>query len=922
MPFHPVCFRFSRWTSIVLLLFLHVALCCLAAWQAFTGDFDTGTVELMAVNIARGEDFPLFWYGLHYAGALEAYLAAFFIRIFGFSELALCLSPIFFSTLWILATYLLFSEIFDHRAGLTAAIIAIFPGYFLHYYCYSLSGGYSVILGLGTMIFWLGMRVYNRAPAGYSLCGHILAIGCLAALSLWVHFFVFPYLLITALLLLLYWQRRNYTLRIIFCYCAGACVAFLGLIPFFLVTQTGEGSGSVTGFLFHRQHFLKSLHVLWTYDLLKMVAWKAPETLQEAFTWLFPGYLFLIVLLSAVMILVVYRYCRGATRAAVFSPLLFVLFFLLFFLFHRMAVIPSPRYVLGIWAMYTGMIWACFSVWSRDKRAVFAVILLLWIGYNGLGDFIFIRNLAPVSQQHRVNTRESVALAARHGLTSVILLGDDYYGFGGQKLSAFAGNAIHFVSSDKERYQKNAQDAEGDPDYGLMCSSRSRTRVRDALAPLGVRYREDQQGGNTLFFDFSRPFFHEKSLLTGFQVRIAGHNSGESRNLFDRNISTEVAWQGNSEGVIEFIFDEEQLLSRITLFGMPSQEEGLVQGLPLSYRLETAGEGEVSFSPFYSVHNKVNQSYVQGGHVYVSGYFGKTECRFAPRRVKKLRIILAPGHEVHLGEIGIFSASDTVSDSLHDEVEKIISELQAKRITFTITDRWLSSQLIARHKTTESLPALPRFNPRFAVQNYSRILVPEPGTALVVDRSVANDCQQQIVGMYGAGVINKRMDLDRYSLFFFNNSSPKKEKGLLYWNGHLLLRMTDYTQMASLNLSGTGIGVIDPVHEKSKGFYHDGWTNGHGRLYNLGLVPGNEHLLVLVTGGHAPVQGDPDRLRLSLTVNGRVVPPLGRDKTCYFFRLPDTLDTIEAIGLSSVPFRPGNGDWRVLGIDVRRFLVF
>lgn len=922
MLFPSVHFRFSWWKSLVFLLFVHVALCCLAAWQAFTGDFDTGTVELMAVNIARGEDFPLFWYGLHYAGALEAYLAAFFIRIFGFSELALCLSPIFFSTLWILATYLLFAEIFDHRAGLTAAVAAVFPGYFLHYYCYSLSGGYSVILGLGTMIFWLGMRVYTRAPTGYSLCGHILAIGCLAALSLWVHFFVFPYLLITALLLLFHWRRRNYGLRVILCYCAGACVSFMGLIPFFLVTQAGEGSGSVTGFLFSRHHFLKSFHTLWTYDLLKMVAWKASGYWKDAFTWFFPGYLLLVVFLSAVMILVLYRRSRDANRAAIFSPLLFVLFFLLFFLFHRMAVIPSPRYVLGIWAMYSGMIWACFSVWSREKRAVLPIILFFWIGYNGLGNFVFIQNLAPVSQQHRINTRESVALADRHGLTSVILLGDDYYGFGGQKLSAFAGNAIHFVSSDKERYQKNAQDAEGDPDYGLMCASRSGARVRDALALLGVSYREEQQGGNTLFFDFSSPLFHEKSLLTGFKVHIAGHTSGESRNLFDRNISTEVAWQGNSEGTIEFIFAEEQLLSRITLFGMPSREEGLVRGLPVSYRLESAGEGETSFSSLYRVHNKVNQSYVQGGHVYVSGYFGKTECRFTPRRVKKLRIILAPGHAVHLGEIGIFAASDFVSDSLNDEVEKIISELQAKKIAFTITDRWLSSQLIARHKKTERLPALPRFNPRFAVQNYSRVLVPASGTALVVDKSVAGDCQQQIVGMYGAGVIGRRVDLNTYSLFFFNDYRSKKEQGLLYWNGHLLVRMTDYNQMATLNLSGTGIGAIDPVHEKSRGFYHDGWTNGHGRLYNLDRVPGKERLLVLVTGGHAPLQGDPDKLRLSLTVNGRVVPLLGRDKTCYFFRLPATLDTIEEVGLSSITFRPANGDWRVLGIDVRRFLIF
>lgn len=75
---------------------LYGAMCLYGSWKGFTGNFDTGTVELMAVNIAKGNDFPLFWYGLHYAGALEAYVAAAMIRLLGFSELTLTLSPIVF----------------------------------------------------------------------------------------------------------------------------------------------------------------------------------------------------------------------------------------------------------------------------------------------------------------------------------------------------------------------------------------------------------------------------------------------------------------------------------------------------------------------------------------------------------------------------------------------------------------------------------------------------------------------------------------------------------------------------------------------------------------------------------------------------------------------------------------------------------
>ncbi|HHB75958.1 MAG TPA: hypothetical protein ENK84_05380, partial [Desulfobulbus sp.] len=153
---------------------LYAVMCLYGSWKGFTGNFDTGTVELMAVNIAKGDDFPLFWYGLHYAGALEAYIAAAMIRLFGFSELALTLSPITFSILWIIATSLLFTEIIDRKAGLIAAIAVIFSGYFSWYYSFALSGGYSIILALGTLIMWLGVRVYRRNPSRARLCVHSL----------------------------------------------------------------------------------------------------------------------------------------------------------------------------------------------------------------------------------------------------------------------------------------------------------------------------------------------------------------------------------------------------------------------------------------------------------------------------------------------------------------------------------------------------------------------------------------------------------------------------------------------------------------------------------------------------------------------------------------------------------------------------
>ena len=42
---------------------------------------------LAALHIARGEDFPVFFYGQEYMGTLEAYLAAPLVALFGPSVL-------------------------------------------------------------------------------------------------------------------------------------------------------------------------------------------------------------------------------------------------------------------------------------------------------------------------------------------------------------------------------------------------------------------------------------------------------------------------------------------------------------------------------------------------------------------------------------------------------------------------------------------------------------------------------------------------------------------------------------------------------------------------------------------------------------------------------------------------------------------
>ena len=59
-------------------------------------DADESIVGLMAMHIAEGREFPVFFYGQHYLGALESYLAAMGFAVWGPSPMALRLVPLVF----------------------------------------------------------------------------------------------------------------------------------------------------------------------------------------------------------------------------------------------------------------------------------------------------------------------------------------------------------------------------------------------------------------------------------------------------------------------------------------------------------------------------------------------------------------------------------------------------------------------------------------------------------------------------------------------------------------------------------------------------------------------------------------------------------------------------------------------------------
>ncbi len=114
-------------------------------------DADEAIVGIMGKHILEGKTSPVFYYGQHYMGSLEAYLAASMFQIFGVSEIGLKLVPLFFSILLIPIVYVLGAVIAGRTGGrLSALFLAVAPASML-LWSSKARGGFAELIFIGAL---------------------------------------------------------------------------------------------------------------------------------------------------------------------------------------------------------------------------------------------------------------------------------------------------------------------------------------------------------------------------------------------------------------------------------------------------------------------------------------------------------------------------------------------------------------------------------------------------------------------------------------------------------------------------------------------------------------------------------------------------------------------------------------------------
>ncbi|MBA3006395.1 MAG: glycosyltransferase family 39 protein [Proteobacteria bacterium] len=901
------------------------------SWFSYTSTFDTGTVGLMSVNIVHG-DRPLFFYGQPYFGALEAYLAAMFVFLFGFSEFVVSLSPISFSLGWVVFSYLLFSRIHNRTAGLVAAACTAFPGYYVFWYSIATYGGYSVILCIGTAMLWLSLRMLQENVQKTSLAVHAACVGILMGIGIWVHPLSFPYIAIAASMLGIFVLRERFRFDIVLSLMGTAIVGLTGFVPFYF--ETGSFLGGVSESVqISWAGVVKALSNLFGTNIFDLLIWNFIHTIE------IPIVRYLVVygslsLLSIAFLLALYALIccklKQLQKINYLIPFSYCLLFLMMYVQHHMATIKAPRYAINFWCMLLCMLWS-LAIAGQKKRILkitASVLFCIWLGYQVAGTVLFIAGNADHACSEQEIARDIVSAALANNLKSVVTYGDSYFGLKGQKFSMYSQNKIAFTHADSERYQPNAQFAETDLNRGYLSTAESKISLENTLKELGVGFTVEQIHDYFLFTNLhSRPQF-SMQVIPSEEIQFVSSDNEKIEmvgELFqDRSQDVGSDLKTITGQTLSFDTGKVRKLCALWMFTWQDPSANKWKG-PGRYEVYTSLDG-IHYDEIYSSLPETGNGFHAGPGIYIGGPWGKVETLFAPVLARYVRVLFLEKSSSPITELFFFQTDGSLRQDSPDDIAQLIQLIVDQNIDFVLADRWLSARLreVFKEESKEEI-ALPRHSTKYKNKPLRYFVKPELGQALICEKAVAAECEKVLIRQYGQSVISNRFDLQNYSLFTLADAEIRLDlpnPSALLWNGHFPLQTKDMSLLAPW-FNDMGLPVWRADLTKTKGVYRDSWTNGDARFYDLNytIQPGKDQELLLYTHGWRP-DNEMSSLQLTLTANNQILLPFKKkEQNAYIFSIPETLVRLNSLKIESTRFIPLSKDSRKLGIDINRIEI-
>lgn len=204
---------YGIWACIIIVIATSLRLFLIAqGWPHSNADEDT--MGIMGLHIAYLGEHPIFFYGQHYMGTLEAYIAAAFFRLFGSSVFMLRLGPVLMFALFLCNMYLLASLLYTKKLALITLLLLTVGSSIMLDTEFVAIGGYPELLFLGSLSLllatWLVISPDQYTSPRKRLL-RLIAYGCwglAVGVGFWSDFLMLAFILVSGLLLLAFCWRE------------------------------------------------------------------------------------------------------------------------------------------------------------------------------------------------------------------------------------------------------------------------------------------------------------------------------------------------------------------------------------------------------------------------------------------------------------------------------------------------------------------------------------------------------------------------------------------------------------------------------------------------------------------------------------------------------------------------------------------
>ena len=515
-------------------------------------DADEAIVGLMGKHILEGRGIPVFYYGQHYMGSLEAILASISFYFFGVTPFALSLVPLLCGVLLGPLMYCLAAALAGPVAGRVAALLMAVPPSALVIWSTKARGGFVEILVLGAIALLVTIRWFQGSS---TRLGFPVVLGFVLGLGWWVNnqivYFIVPIGICSVLVLGRDLLGSSIRLSRLAAVVGAGLLAFgVGSCPYWLYNFE-RGFPSLGMFAFAPADEIGKQASGLFYQAIPILLgavrfWHTEEIFPHAIAAAYAIYLvLLVVLLIARRKEVAQLFFGRINRASPVEllPLVVVWSCFVFTVSTFGWLVQAPRYLLPIYVSLFALVGVAVSLLARHSKAAGTLAVCSVLGMNISSSYLGGRAVAGepiVFKGERVARDHTELIAALDELGISYVRANYWIGY---RLAFETAERITF-SMFQEPYQIRI------PEYerGLTPAQRQELPlvlvpsegelVRRALQEAGIPFKERQAGGYVIVYDIRRPMLQGKAIPPMEIEKATAFGERPPQQAFDGDVTT------------------------------------------------------------------------------------------------------------------------------------------------------------------------------------------------------------------------------------------------------------------------------------------------------------------------------------------------------------------------------------------------